>query len=146
QELRRAFEQHLEQTKKQVTRLEQVFEMLDENPKGKKCVGMEGLIKEGAEVMQEDFEDEVMDAALIAAAQRVEHYEIAAYGTVQTYAELLGEDEQASLLGETLEEEKETDQTLTDLSKQINIEAKEKKANEGEETRGKVKNKRERAA
>ena len=146
EELRQAFEQHLEQTKNQVTRLEQVFEMLDENPKGKKCVGMEGLVKEGSEVMQADFEDDVMDAALIAAAQRVEHYEIAAYGTVRSYAELLGEDEQGSLLGETLDEEKETDQKLTDLAKQINVEAKEENSGEGVEGRGKGKNKRRSAA
>jgi len=86
-------------------------------------MGMEGLIKEGAEVMGEDFEDEVMDAALIAAAQRVEHYEIAAYGTVCAFADLLGESGQASLLRETLEEEKETDQKLTELSKEINAQA-----------------------
>ena len=79
-ELRAAFEEHLEQTKNQVQRLDQIFGMLDENAKGKKCVGMEGLIKEGAELMGEDYEDEVMDAGLIGAAQRVEHYEIATYG------------------------------------------------------------------
>jgi ferritin-like metal-binding protein YciE len=84
---------------------------------------MEGLIKEGSEVMGEDFEDDVMDAALISAAQRVEHYEIAAYGTVSAYADLLGEPKQASLLRQTLEEEKQTDQKLTDLSKKINVEA-----------------------
>ena len=122
-ELRTAFEEHLEQTKGHVQRLEQIFEMLDESPKGKKCVGMEGLVKEGAELMEEDFEEEVMDAGLIGAAQRVEHYEIAAYGTVRAFADLLGEQEQASLLGETLEEEKETDQKLTELSEDINVEA-----------------------
>ena len=87
EELRTAFEEHLEQTKGHVERLEEIFESLEEKPTGKKCVGMEGLIKEGAEVMQEDFEEEVMDAALIGAAQRVEHYEIAAYGTVRTFAD-----------------------------------------------------------
>jgi ferritin-like metal-binding protein YciE len=129
EELSSAFNEHLEQTRGHVQRLEQIFEMLDESPKGKKCVGMEGLVKEGAELMGEDFEDEVMDAGLIGAAQRVEHYEIAAYGTVRAFAELLGESEQASLLGETLEEEKETDQKLTQLSEEINVEANE----EGEE-------------
>jgi ferritin-like metal-binding protein YciE len=129
EELSSAFTEHLEQTRGHVQRLEQIFEMLDESPKGKKCVGMEGLVKEGAELMGEDFEDEVMDAGLIGAAQRVEHYEIAAYGTARAFAELLGESEQASLLGETLEEEKETDQKLTQLSEEINVEAKE----EGEE-------------
>ena len=132
EELSSAFTEHLEQTQGQVQRLEQIFEMLDENPKGKKCVGMEGLVKEGAELMGEDFEDEVMDAGLIGAAQRIEHYEIAAYGTARAFAELMGESEQASLLSETLEEEKETDQKLTQLSEQINVEAQEQ--GEGDES------------
>ena len=119
-ELREGFEQHLEQTKGHVERLEQIFEALDESPKGKKCMGMEGLIKEGSEIMDEDFEGAVMDAALIGAAQRVEHYEIAAYGTVIAFANQLGESEHASLLKQTLEEEKETDQKLTSLSDDIN--------------------------
>jgi len=123
EELKSGFEEHLEQTKNHVQRLEQVFEQLGEKPTGKKCLGMEGLINEGSSVMQEDFSDEVMDAALISAAQRVEHYEIAAYGTVCAYAELLGESEQNSLLNETLNEEKETDQKLTELSREINVEA-----------------------
>jgi ferritin-like metal-binding protein YciE len=124
-ELRRGFEQHLEQTKGHVQRLEKIFKALAENPKGKKCKGMEGLAEEGAEVIEEDFEGSVMDAALIAAAQRVEHYEIAAYGTVSAFAEELAEEEQASLLTETLEEEKETDEKLTKLSQQINAQANE---------------------
>ena len=119
-ELREGFEQHLEQTKGHVERLEQIFEALDESPKGTKCVGMEGLIKEGSEIIDEDFEGAVMDAALIGAAQRVEHYEIAAYGTVIAFANQLGESEHASLLKQTLEEEKETDQKLTSLSDDIN--------------------------
>src|ERR1700694_4461764 len=90
-ELRAGFEKHLEQTKGHVQRLEEIFQSLDESPKGKKCVGMEGLVKEGSEVMEEDFEDAVLDAALIGAAQRVEHYEIAAYGTVCEFAKLLDE-------------------------------------------------------
>jgi ferritin-like metal-binding protein YciE len=122
-ELREGFEQHLEQTKGHVERLEQIFEALDESPKGKKCAGMEGLVKEGSEVMSEDFEGAVMDAALIGAAQRVEHYEIAAYGTVIAFANQLGESEHASLLKETLEEEKETDEKLTSLSEEINSQA-----------------------
>lgn len=122
-ELRQGFEQHLEQTKGHVERLEQIFEAMDESPKGKKCVGMEGLVKEGSEIMDEDFEGAVMDAALIGAAQRVEHYEIAAYGTVIAFADQLGESEHASLLKETLEEEKETDQKLTSLSEEINSQA-----------------------
>lgn len=124
-ELRQGFEEHLEQTKEHVARLEQIFEALDESPKGKKCMGMEGLIKEGAEAMEEDFEDAVMDSALIGAAQRVEHYEIAAYGTTLEFANLLGETEAASLLEETLHEEKETDEKLTDLAKEINSQANE---------------------
>jgi ferritin-like metal-binding protein YciE len=122
-ELRKGFEQHLEQTKGHVERLETIFSSLDESPKGKKCMGMEGLIKEGSEVIEEDFEDSVMDAALIGAAQRVEHYEIAAYGTVREFAKILDEPKHASLLGETLNEEKETDQKLTDLSREINTQA-----------------------
>jgi ferritin-like metal-binding protein YciE len=124
-ELRQGFEEHLEQTKGHVQRLQQIFEMLGEKGTGKKCLGMEGLIKEGSEIMGEDFEDAMMDAALISAAQRVEHYEIAGYGTVVAYAELLGESEQASLLKETLEEEKETDEKLTELAGEINVEANE---------------------
>jgi ferritin-like metal-binding protein YciE len=105
EQLRQAFEEHLKQTEGHVERLLQIFEMLGEKATGKKCLGMEGLVKEGAEIMEEDFEDDVMDAALISAAQRVEHYEIAAYGTVCAYADLLDESEQASLLRKTLDEE-----------------------------------------
>lgn len=122
-ELRGGFEHHLEQTRGHAERLEQIFEALGEPAKGKKCKGMAGLVAEGAEMIDEDFEDQVMDAGLISAAQRVEHYEIAAYGTARTFANLLGESEAASLLDETLTEEKETDQKLTDLSEKINPEA-----------------------
>jgi ferritin-like metal-binding protein YciE len=122
-ELRQGFEEHLEQTKSHVQRLEKIFQALGESPKGKKCKGMEGLIEEGSEVMEEDYEGSVMDAALIGAAQRVEHYEIAGYGTVRTMAETLGESEHVSLLEETLQEEKETDEKLTELASQINTEA-----------------------
>jgi ferritin-like metal-binding protein YciE len=122
-ELRSGFEEHLGQTEGHAKRLEQIFKALDEKPKGKKCKGMQGLIDEGKEMMNEDLEGEVMDAALISAAQRVEHYEIAAYGTVRTYAEILGETEAVSLLDDTLEEEKKTDQKLTELAENINVEA-----------------------
>ena len=122
-ELRTGFEEHLGQTRGHVQRLEQIFKELGEKPSGKKCKAMEGLVAEGAETMGEDYEDDVMDAALISAAQRVEHYEIAAYGTVRTYAELLGEDTAAQLLEQTLEEEKETDQKLTDMAGEINVKA-----------------------
>jgi ferritin-like metal-binding protein YciE len=132
-ELRQGFEEHLEQTKGHVQRLEQIFASLDESPKGKKCKGMEGLIEEGSEVMEEDFEDSLLDAALIGAAQRVEHYEIAAYGTVRSFAETLRETEHVSLLNETLEEEKETDEKLTELAQQINSEANQAEEDEMDE-------------
>jgi ferritin-like metal-binding protein YciE len=125
EELREGFEAHLEQTKGQVQRLETIFQSLNESPKGKKCVAMEGLVKEGSEVTEEDFEDAVLDAALIGAAQRVEHYEIAAYGTVHEFAKVLGETEHASLLEKTLQEEKQTDEKLTKLAKEINPRANE---------------------
>jgi ferritin-like metal-binding protein YciE len=131
EELRTGFEAHLEQTRGHVQRLEQIFKELGEKPSGKKCRGMEGLVAEGQEMMGEDFEDDVMDAALISAAQRVEHYEIAAYGTVRTYAELLGEDTAAQLLEQTLEEEKETDQKLTDMASEINVRAMGEGSEEG---------------
>jgi ferritin-like metal-binding protein YciE len=133
EELRTGFEEHLEQTRGHVQRLEQIFKEMGEKPSGKKCKGMEGLVAEGQEMMEEDFEDDVMDAALISAAQRVEHYEIAAYGTVRTYAELLGEDTAAQLLEQTLEEEKETDQKLTDMAGEINVKALGEGSEEGSE-------------
>jgi len=123
-DLKAAFTEHLEQTKGQVERLETIFQGLERSPKGKKCKGMEGLIEEGKEMMEEDAEPTVLDAALIAAAQRVEHYEIAAYGTVRTYAQLLGREEDVTLLQETLDEEGETDKKLTELAESmINVEA-----------------------
>jgi ferritin-like metal-binding protein YciE len=122
-ELRAGFEEHLEQTKGHVDRLRQIFESLDEKPTGKKCAAMVGLIQEGEELMDEDFEGGVKDAALISAAQRVEHYEIAAYGCLKTWAGLLGETEAQSLLEQTLNEEKATDEKLTELSEEINLEA-----------------------
>jgi ferritin-like metal-binding protein YciE len=122
-ELRQGFEKHLEQTEGHVQRLEKIFQALGESPKGKTCKGMQGLIEEGSEVTEEDYEGSVMDAALIGAARRVEHYEIAGYGTVRSMAETLGEDNHVSLLEETLEEEKETDEKLTELAEQINSQA-----------------------
>ena len=135
EELRNGFTEHLEQTRGHVERLEQIFEALGERPTGKKCAGMEGLIEEGSEVMEEDFEGDVMDAAIIAAAQRVEHYEIAAYGTVCAFAELLGESQHASLLRQTLDEEKQTDEKLTELSQDINAAANEAQSGETKEPR-----------
>jgi ferritin-like metal-binding protein YciE len=137
EELRNGFEEHLEQTKEHVQRLEDIFESIGESPKGKKCAGMEGLVKEGGEVIGEDFEGAVMDAALIGAAQRVEHYEIAAYGTACEFARVLGESEHESLLRQTLEEEKETDNKLTELSKEINPEANEANEEADRKTPGK---------
>ena len=122
-DLQSGFEEHLEQTKGHVRRLEEIFSMLGEKLGGKKCKGMEGLVSEGAEVMGDDFEDDVMDAALIAAAQRVEHYEIAGYGTVCAFATLLGESDQMELLQQTLAEEKQTDEKLTELAAAINLSA-----------------------
>lgn len=122
-ELRSGFEEHLEQTRGHVQRLDQIFADIGEKAAGKKCKGMQGLVSEGKEVINEDFEGEVKDAALISAAQRVEHYEIAAYGTVRTYAEILGEQSAVDLLEKTLQEEKETDEKLTELAQSINVEA-----------------------
>ena len=131
-DLRAGFEEHLEQTKEHARRIEEICTELGEKPTGKKCGGMEGLIGEGKEMMDE-FEDDVLDAALISAAQRVEHYEIAAYGTVRTYAELLVHDRAVELLEQTLEEEKETDQKLTELAGAINVEAIDAEGSEDEE-------------
>jgi len=124
QELQAAFTEHLDQTKVHVERLETIFTKLNESPKGKTCKAMEGLVEEGDEMRKQKGEDAVIDAGLIAAAQRVEHYEIAGYGTVRTYARLLKEDQAANLLQQTLEEEKETDQKLNQLAERlINLEA-----------------------
>ena len=122
-QLRSGFEEHLEQTRGHVQRLDDIFANIGEKPTGKKCKGMQGLVSEGKEVIDEDFEGEVKDAALISAAQRVEHYEIAAYGTVRTYAEILGDQSAVELLEQTLQEEKETDEKLTELAQSINVEA-----------------------
>src|ERR1700739_2463206 len=103
-ELRRGFEEHLRQTSEHVSRLEQIFEMLGEKASGKKCLGMEGLVKEGSETMSEDYDGALMQAALIGAAQSLEHYEIAGYGTVRSYAEQLGENEHVPLLEQPLDE------------------------------------------
>lgn len=140
-ELRQSFEEHLEQTKEHAQRIEQIFEQLGEKAKGKKCKAMEGLIKEGSETLGEDMDEDVKDAAIIAAAQRVEHYEIAGYGTVRTFASLLGEQEAASLLEQTLQEEKETDAKLTQLAEGINV-----AAEEGSEKKSKSTTRRKSAA
>jgi len=115
-ELREAIESHLEETQGQVARLERVFELLDEKPRGKHCAGIAGIIEEGSDTLQEDLEGAVMDAAIIAAAQRAEHYEIAAYGTVVAWAEALELTDVAAVLSETLEEEKAADEKLSALA------------------------------
>jgi ferritin-like metal-binding protein YciE len=131
EELAEAINTHLEETKNQVARLEQIFESLGESPKGKKCVGMEGILKEGAEGLEE-FEGSVLDAAMIASAQRVEHYEMAAYGTVCAFAELLERNDDLGLLKETLEEEKKADEKLTQISETVNQNAMDEFSEEGE--------------
>jgi ferritin-like metal-binding protein YciE len=123
-QLKTAFDDHLKQTQQHVTRLEHVFEMMDQRPSRKPCKAMKGLVKEGQEMIEEKADKDVKDAGLIAAAQRVEHYEIAAYGTAMAYCKQIGNDEALRLLSQTLEEEKMTDQLLTQLAESsINIKA-----------------------
>jgi ferritin-like metal-binding protein YciE len=131
-ELKQAFQSHLEETKGHVQRLEQIFEELEEKPTGKTCKGMKGLIEEGEEMMSEEGQESVLDAAIISAAQKVEHYEMAGYGTARTFATILGEDDAAELLQETLDEEGEADKKLTTIAEEdINFEAAQQ--GEGEE-------------
>lgn len=118
-ELKEAFELHTEQTRDQIGRLEQIFDLMGEKAKGKKCKAMEGIIEEGKDILKEEMDPEVLDAALIGAAQKVEHYEIAGYGTARTYAETLGNDEAARLLQQTLDEEGQTDKKLTLLAETL---------------------------
>ena len=123
-DLQKAFQEHLKQTEGHVERIERIFSELDGSPRGKKCVGMEGLIEEGNEIMQEDAEPDVLDAGLIAAAQKVEHYEIASYGTARAWAERLGYNNAARLLQQTLEEESMANEKLTKIAEShINMEA-----------------------
>lgn len=124
EELAAGFKEHLEQTKEHAARLEKVLSSHDQTTRGPKCKGMEGLIKEGEEIIEEEADDEVRDAGLISAAQRVEHYEIAGYGCARTYAELLGDKSGAKILQTTLDEEADTDKKLTKVAKSsINIAA-----------------------
>jgi ferritin-like metal-binding protein YciE len=123
-ELEEAFTNHLAETKTHVARLEKIFDSLDASPRGKKCVGMEGLIEEAKELLEEDAPEDVIDAGLISKAQHVEHYEIAGYGTVRTYAEVLGEDRHVELLQQTLEEEENADRLLSEIAKaSVNLDA-----------------------
>ena len=129
-QLKNGFQKHLKETEGHVARLTKIFDELVSRPTGKKCKAMVGLVEEGQEVIDEDADPEVKDAALIAAAQRVEHYEIAGYGCVRTYADLLGDKKSAKLLQQTLNEEGKTDKALTKLAEGINIKA-EKPSKEG---------------
>lgn len=123
-DLQKAFEAHLDQTEQHVERIERIFSNLEGSPRGKKCVGMEGLIEEGAELLKEDVDPDVLDAGLIAAAQKVEHYEIASYGTARAWAEKLGYNDAARLLQQTLDEESTANEKLTQLAESyINMEA-----------------------
>lgn len=123
-DLRRAFEEHLKQTEGHVDRIERIFSDLDGSPRGKKCVGMEGLVEEGNELLKEKVEPEVLDAGLIAAAQKVEHYEIASYGTARAWAERLGYGQAARLLQQTLDEESTANEKLTKIAEShVNMEA-----------------------
>ena len=118
-DLKDAFEKHLEQTKGHVKRLEQVFEALGEKPKGKTCRAMKGLIEEGSEILEKDGEESIRDAGIIVAAQKVEHYEIAGYGSARTFAHLLGQNKAAELLQATLDEESETNELLNRLAESV---------------------------
>jgi ferritin-like metal-binding protein YciE len=120
EDLKEAFEEHLEQTDAQITRLEEAFESLGKRPRAQRCEAMAGILEEGEDILQSDAEPEAKDAMMIAAAQKVEHYEIATYGTLCTWAEMLGHDRAQQLLHETLEEEKATDDKLTKLASEIN--------------------------
>ena len=123
-QLKKAFETHLRETEGQIQRLQKIFDKLGKKPTGKKCAAMAGLVEEGKEMMGEDMDEDTMDAALISIAQKVEHYEIASYGTVRTWAQLMGDDQTAKLLQQTLDEEGKTDKLLTELAEStINIEA-----------------------
>jgi ferritin-like metal-binding protein YciE len=122
-ELKEALQAHLTQTETHVTRLEQIFSMFGEKVKGETCEGIKGVLDEGDDLLDEDAEEAVSDAGLIASAQKVEHYEIAGYGTLVTWAKLLGREEAAQLLEFTLAEEKEADQKLTEVARQLNVRA-----------------------
>jgi ferritin-like metal-binding protein YciE len=123
-DLQKAFQEHLRQTEGQVDRIERIFSEMGGSPRGKKCVGMEGLVEEGNELLQEDVDPDVLDAGLIAAAQKVEHYEIASYGTARAWAQRLGYDKAARLLQETLEEESMANEKLTKIAEShVNMEA-----------------------
>jgi ferritin-like metal-binding protein YciE len=136
EDLKQAMQEHLEQTKGQIERLDRIFELLDKRSSGKTCEGMKGLIQEAQTQLEEIEKGPVLDCAIIGALQRVEHYEIAAYGTVATLAEAMGQSEVKELLGETLEEEKETDERLTQVAQSVNSEALSEGGEEEEDENG----------
>lgn len=139
EDLRSALNEHLEVTRNQATRIETICKELGEDPENEKCKGMEGVLKEGSDLLKEVGE-EVKDAAIIAAAQRVEHYEMAGYGTARTYAKLLGFDDAAGILQQTLEEEKQADETLSELAEELNVRALDSgKTNAGDEKSSRTK-------
>ena len=119
EDLTAAFEKHQGETEEQISRLEQVFELIDQKPQGKKCAAIEGILEEGQEIIKEYKGSPALDAGLVSSAQAVEHYEIARYGTLRTWAEELGLDDAAKLLQETLDEEEATDQALTELAESV---------------------------
>jgi len=123
-ELKSALQEHLQVTKQQISRLEQIFQKLNQKPTGETCKGMKGVIKEGDEIVSGGGDPSTVDAGIISAAQRVEHYEMAGYGTVRTYAQLLGHEDMARLLQQTLDEEEEADQKLSEIASNVNVEAK----------------------
>lgn len=144
EELRDALNEHLNVTRNQVSRLEKIFEQMGKSPENEKCKGMEGVLQEGNELLKELEDEDVRDAGIIASAQRVEHYEIAGYGTARTFATLLGQEEAAELLDETLQEEKDADEKLSEIAEELNFEAMDSEdseekadAEEREPTRGK---------
>ena len=141
-DLKAAFEEHLGQTEGQVNRLEKIFKRLGEKPTGKTCKAMKGLVEEGKEIIEEDGEESVLDAALIGAAQKVEHYEIAGYGTARTFASMLGEEDAVELLQQTLDEEGETNKKLTTLAESfVNPEATSAEGNGSSKKKGNRKRK-----
>jgi ferritin-like metal-binding protein YciE len=123
-QLKDALQEHMDVTRTQIQRLDQVFSILGEDASGQTCKGIKGILKEGVEIVSAGGDNATVDAGIISAAQRVEHYEMAGYGTVRTYAELLGQQQIAQLLQQTLDEEKEADETLTEIARSVNIEAK----------------------
>jgi ferritin-like metal-binding protein YciE len=123
-ELKSALREHLQVTKQQITRLEQIFHRLNQKPTGETCKGMKGVLKEGDEIVSAGGDPSTVDAGIISSAQRVEHYEMAGYGTVRNYAQLLGQDEMARLLQQTLDEEEQADEALTEIANSVNVEAK----------------------